>query len=57
MAGDAAREGPELGDLLPRLRGPVIEKIDCMPAAVIKARCCPDKSSVPSVRHLVIAGP
>jgi len=45
----AAREGAELGDLLPHLRGLVVEKLDCMPSAVvIKARCSPAGAACPA---------
>src|SRR5262249_12669078 len=48
VAGEAARDGAELGDLLPHLHGVVVEGIGCTPSAVvIKARCCPATAACP----------
>jgi transposase len=48
-ADGAARGGADLGELLPHLRGVVMEKIDCTPSAVvITARCCPGKAACPA---------
>ena len=45
----AARDGAELGDFLPHLRGLVVEKLDCMSSAVVlKARCSPAGAACPS---------
>ena len=48
VAGEVAHEGAELGDLLPHLRGLVVEKIDCTLSAVVtRARCCPARAACP----------
>jgi hypothetical protein len=49
VAGEAARKGAELGDLLPHLRGVVVEEIGCTPSAVVvRARCCPARAACPA---------
>jgi hypothetical protein len=49
IADDAAGEAAELGDLLPHLRGLIVEKVDCtLSAVVIKARCCPVTAACPA---------
>jgi len=41
-------EGAELGDLLPHLRGVVVEKIECTPSAVVVgARYWPAEAACP----------
>jgi transposase len=39
IAGGPAGEGPELGDLLPHLRGLMVERIECTPSAVVIRAC------------------
>jgi transposase len=49
VAGGLAGDGAELGDLLPYLRGLIVEKIDCtLSAVVIWARCWPAQAACPA---------
>src|SRR5215471_19656363 len=49
IADGTAGEGAELGDLLPHLRGLIVEKIDCtLSAVVIRARCWPSQAACPA---------
>jgi transposase len=49
VADEAVRGAACLGDLLPHLRGLVVEEIGCTPSAVvIKARCCPATAACPA---------